>query len=94
MIFDFTLVKKSSISFAIGIKSYCILPHVGHEINVGELGFNPQYFSISFATFISFIGSADNDTLIVLPIPSLNKFPESYTRVYCTTEFCSTMCNA
>ena len=67
--------KNSSISFAIGIKSYWILPHVGHAISVGVFSYKLQSFNISFATFISFIGSAESDTLIVSPIPSLNKTP-------------------
>ena len=33
-------------------------------------------FNISFATFISFTGSADSDTLIVSPMSSLNNVPK------------------
>lgn len=72
------LLKKSSISFAIGIKSICVLPHVGHDISVGDFLYNPQFLSISFATFTSSIGSSDNDTLKVSPIPSLKSTPKPY----------------
>ena len=68
--------KNSSTSFAIGIKSICVLPHVGHAINVGESLYKLQSFNISFTTFISFIGSSDKDTLTVSPIPFLNKYPK------------------
>ena len=38
--------------------------------------YNPQFFNISFATFISAIGLSDKDTLIVSPIPSLKSTPK------------------
>ena len=67
--------KNSSTSFAIGIKSICVLPHVGQATNVGEFLYKLQSFKISLATFISFIGSSESDTLSVSPIPSLSKIP-------------------
>ena len=75
VIFLCIVCKKSSISFAIGIKSYCILQHFGKAISVGD-SYNLQSFNISFATFIYFTGSADSDTLIVSPMSSLNNVPK------------------
>lgn len=71
--------KKLSTSFAIGISFICVLPHVGQDISVGDFLYNPQFLRISFATFISFTGSSDNDTLRVSPIPSLRSTPKTYT---------------
>ena len=72
---EFIVCKNSSTSFAIGIKSICVLPQVGHATSVGTPLYKLQSFSISFATFISFTGSSDSDTLNVSPIPSLNNIP-------------------
>src|SRR5699024_5401999 len=72
---DSIFCKNASISFAIGIRSICVLPQVGQATNVGDFLYNLQSFKISFATFISFIGSSLKDTLNVSPIPSLNSTP-------------------
>ena len=54
-----------------------LLPLIIKEIgiNVIDLLYNPQFLRISFATFISWTGLSDKDTLIVFPIPSFNIIP-------------------
>ena len=44
----------------------------GHATNLGNFN-KSQSFNISLATFISSTGSSARETLIVSPIPSLNK---------------------
>ena len=68
--------RKLSTSFAIGIKSICVLPQVGHATSFGAFLYKPQSFNISFATFISSTGSSDKEILNVSPIPCLNKTPK------------------
>lgn len=72
---DFIVLKKSSTSFAIGIKSIFVLPHVGHAISVGRLSYKLQSFKICFATFISSVGDAESETLNVSPIPFFSNIP-------------------
>ena len=67
--------KRFSTSSAILIRFICVLPQVGHETNCIPCFLKPNAISISFATFISSIGSLVSDTLMVSPIPSANKVP-------------------
>ena len=60
---------------AIGIKSYSVLPHVGHTVSVGLL-YKLKLERISFAAITSLTGSSARDTLIVSPIPSYNRIPK------------------
>ena len=47
----------------------------GHDIIFTPLFLRFNDFKISFPTFTSSTGSSDKETLIVSPIPSINKFP-------------------
>ncbi len=58
------------------ITSKACLAHDGHEIILTPLFFRFKLFKISRPAFTSSTGSADNDTLIVSPIPSSNKTPK------------------
>ena len=69
-IFLFTVYKYSSTAFASGIKSICVLPQVGHEVNIGILSINPSSFKITLAALTSSKGSPVKETLIVFPIPN------------------------
>ena len=53
-----------------------VLKVVGQETNLGLFLNKPQFFNISLHTGISSVGSSDRDTLIVSPIPCLNKTPK------------------
>ena len=55
--------------------SIIVLEHVGQDIILILSLSKPKDFNICFPTFISSMGSSDNETLIVSPIPSANKDP-------------------
>lgn len=72
VIFLFIWLKYSSISLAIGIILYWILPQVGQLTKLATLDAKFKFFKISLAALISSSGSSVKDTLIVLPIPKFN----------------------
>ena len=53
----------------------CCLAQDGQDIIFTPLFLNPKLFKISNPTLTSSSGSSESETLIVSPIPFINKFP-------------------
>src|SRR5262249_17058013 len=67
--------NSSSTSFASLTRSTSARPHDGHETNVSPPLRRPSDFRMSMPTRTSSVGSADNETRIVSPMPSESSAP-------------------
>ena len=72
----------SSKILTVSITGKACLAHDGQDIILTPLFLKFKDFNISFPILISFTGSSDNETLIVSPIPSINKWTQSYRWFY------------